>query len=66
MFFDNLSVKDATLGALKGLPDNCTFEDIIREIQSLAKMLEGYKDIERGFYITPEELAKRLGNDSDY
>ena len=65
MFFNQLSIKEAVIAAIKSLPDNCNLEQIIIEINSLGSLLESYKDVERGQFLTQEELLKRVGDAKD-
>ena len=58
--FGNLSLKESIIRAIQGLPDDCTLEDILNEITSMGKLLESFNDIERGQFITTEELIDRI------
>lgn len=53
-------LKDATIETIKHLPDNCTLEDIMYEINFVAQVLEGIKDADDGKVITTEELLNRV------
>lgn len=45
---------------IKKLPDDCSVDDIMYEINFIAQVLEGLKDAEQGRIITTEELLKRV------
>ena len=54
------SLKDATIETLKRLPDGCSLEDIMYEINLVANVLEGFKDAENKELLTTEELLGRV------
>ena len=54
------SLKEATIETIKRLPDGCSIEDIMYEINFIAQVIEGLKDAEQGKLITTEELLKRV------
>lgn len=45
---------------IKTLPDNCTIEDIMYEINFVAQVYEGLEDSKNGKVITTEELLRRV------
>jgi len=49
-------LKEATIEIIKRLPDGCSLEDIMYEINFVAQVLEGLKDAETGRLLTTEEL----------
>ncbi len=53
-------LKEATIETIKRLPDNCSLEDIMYEINFVAQVLEGLKDAEEGRTLTTEELLNRV------
>ena len=53
-------LKQASIETLKRLPDECTVDDIMYEINFVAQFYEGLKDAEEGKLITTEELLKRV------
>lgn len=53
-------LKDVAIETIKRLPDECSLEDIMYEIDFVAQVLEGLKDAEAGRLLTTEELLKRL------
>ncbi|OGL40445.1 MAG: hypothetical protein A2042_00595 [Candidatus Schekmanbacteria bacterium GWA2_38_11] len=53
-------IKEATIETIKRLPDDCSLEDIMYEINFVAQVLEGLKDAEEGKLITTEDLLNRV------
>ena len=53
-------LKQASIETLKRLPDECTVDDIMYEINFVAQVYEGLKDADEGRLITTEELLKRV------
>ncbi len=53
-------LKEITIETIKRLPDGCSFEDIMCEINFLAQVLNGLKDAESGDLLTTKELLKRV------
>ncbi len=54
------SLKEATIEIIKRLPDGCSLEDIMYEINLVAQVLDGLKDAEAGRLLTTEELLNRV------
>jgi len=54
------TLKEATIETIKRLPDGCSPEDIMYEINFVANVLDGLKDAEGGRLLTVEELLKRV------
>ena len=54
------AIKEATIEIIKKMPDECTAEDIMYEINFVAQVLEGLKDAEAGKTVTTDELLKRV------
>ena len=54
------SLKDATIEIIKRLPDGCSLEDIMYEINFVANVFEGLKDAENKELLTTEELLGRV------
>ena len=54
------TLKEATIETIKRLPDGCSPEDIVYEINFVANVLDGLKDAEGGRLLTVEELLKRV------
>lgn len=53
-------LKEVAIKTIKRLPDECSLEDIMYEIDFVAQVLEGLKDAEAGRLLTTEELLKRV------
>lgn len=53
-------LKEATIETIKKLPDGCSIEDIMYEINFVAQVLEGIKDADEGRTLTTEELLLRV------
>lgn len=53
-------LKEATIETVKRLPDGCSVEDIMYEINFVAQVLEGLKDAEGGKLLSTEELLDRV------
>lgn len=53
-------LKESTIETIKRMPDGSTVEDIMREINFVAKVLEGIRDADAGRLITTEELLSRV------
>lgn len=53
-------LKEITIEAIKKLPDECSLEDIMYEINFVAQVFEGLRDAENGKLLTTEELLNRI------
>ncbi len=53
-------IKEATIETIKRLPDGCSWEDIMYEINFVAQVLEGLQDAESGRLLTSGELLKKV------
>jgi len=53
-------LKEVAIETIKRLPEECSVEDIMCEIDIVAQVLEGLKDAETGRLLTTEELLKRV------
>jgi|Deesub1362A_J573_1020465.scaffolds.fasta_scaffold14915_4 predicted transcriptional regulator len=53
-------LKEVAIETIKRLPDECSLEDIMYEIDFIAQVLEGLKDAEAERLLTTEELLKRV------
>ncbi len=52
-------LKESTIETIKRMPDGSTVEDIMREINFVAQVLDGIRDADAGRLITTEELLSR-------
>jgi len=55
-----VAVKEASIETIKRLPDECSVEDIMYEINFVAQVLDGLKDAEEGRLLTTEQLLRRV------
>lgn len=55
-----VSLKEATIERIKQLPDACTPEDIMYEVNLIAQVMEGLQDAESGKVISTDELLERV------
>ncbi len=53
-------VKEATIETIKRMPDGCSWEDVMYEINFMAQVLEGLQDAEAGKLVTTEELLEKV------
>ena len=53
-------LKEVSIEAIKKLPDECSFEDIMYEINFVAQVFEGLKDAKNGNLLTTEDLLSRV------
>ena len=53
-------LKEATIKTIKQLPNDCTAEDIMYEINFVAQIYEGLEDSTNGKLISTDELLKRV------
>ncbi len=53
-------LKEIAIETIKQLPDECSLEDIMYEIDFVAQVLEGLKDAEAGRSLTIEEVLQRV------
>ncbi len=53
-------LKEATIETIKRLPDGCSWEDIMYEINFVAQVLEGLQDAEAKRLLTTEELLEKV------
>jgi predicted transcriptional regulator len=54
------ALKDVTLEIIGRLPDECSLEDIMYEINFVAQVLEGLEDADAGKLLTTDELLNRV------
>lgn len=53
-------LKETTIETIKRLPEGCSLEDIMYEINFVAQVLDGLKDAENEKLLTTEELLNRV------
>jgi len=54
------ALQEATINTIRNLPDNCTLDDIMYEINFVAQVYEGLEDSKNGKVIDTDELLKRV------
>ena len=57
-----MSNKDMVLDAIRSLPDDATWEEIVEHLHILASIREGQEDIEAGRFISHEEMKKLVAS----
>ena len=55
------ALKQATIETIKRLPDECTLDDIMYQINFVAQVLEGLEDADAGRVVSTEELLEKIG-----
>ena len=53
-------VKERVLDAVRGLPEDATFEDAMERIYFLAKIEEGLRQADAGETVDDEEAKRRI------
>jgi len=53
-------LKEASIETIKRLPEECSVDDIMYEINFVAQVFQGLEDARQGRLITTEELLKRV------
>jgi predicted transcriptional regulator len=53
-------LKEAAIETIRKMPDGCSIENIMYQINLVAQVLEGVEDAEEGRLITTEELLARV------
>ena len=54
------TLKQTTLDVISHLPDTCSLEEIMYQVNLTAQVLEGLKDEEKNNTISSDELQKRI------
>ncbi|MFO7730297.1 MAG: hypothetical protein R6V86_05990 [Spirochaetia bacterium] len=54
------TMKDNAIKAIQELPDDATYEDIMKKLYFMEKVEAGLKDIREGAVISHEEVKKRI------
>jgi len=54
------ALQEATIETIKKLPDDCTMEDIMYEIDFVAQVYDGLEDAKNGRLISADELLRRV------
>ena len=53
-------LKEVAIETIKRLPDDCSIEDIMYEMNFVAQVLDGLKDAEERKLLSTEELLARV------
>lgn len=54
------SAKEATVEAVRKLPETCSMDDVLDQVNLVAQVLEGLEDAEAGRLITTEQVLKKV------
>ncbi len=54
------TAKQSAINAIRTLPDDSSYEDIMERLYFMQKIEAGLKDVEEGRVIPHEEVKKRL------
>jgi hypothetical protein len=54
------SLKNISIEVLKKLPEPCTLEDIMYELNLVAQVMDGLKDAEDGKTMSTSDLLKKI------
>jgi predicted transcriptional regulator len=54
------TIKESAIETIKRLPDGCTIEDIMYELNFVAQVVEGINDADNGDTLTTDEVLKKV------
>lgn len=54
------TLKEASIKTIEKLPDGCSLDDIMYEINFIAQVMEGIRDADEGRTITSAELLAKI------
>jgi predicted transcriptional regulator len=54
-----MSIKEAVLEAVRQLPDDAGFEEVLEQIESLAALRRGEQDADAGRVVPHDEVKRR-------
>jgi predicted transcriptional regulator len=54
------TLKESAIETIKRLPDGCSIEDIMYELNFVAQVFEGIKDADNGKTLTTEGVLKKV------
>lgn len=57
-----MSIKEAVLEAVRQLPDDAGFEDVLERIETLAAIRRGEEDADAGRVIPHDEVKRRIAS----
>ena len=58
----NMTEKEIVLETIRGLPDNCSLDEIAERIEFMAAVQRGFDQLDRGEGIPHEEVKKQLAS----
>jgi predicted transcriptional regulator len=53
-------IKELSIDTIKRMPDDCTFDDIMYELNFISKVTEGITDSEEGRVFSTEEVLMKV------
>ncbi|MBX7044856.1 MAG: hypothetical protein K1X86_03380 [Ignavibacteria bacterium] len=53
-------LKELAIKTIENLPDSCTIDDIMYEINFVNQVMEGIKDADEKKYISTDELLQKV------
>lgn len=54
------SAREATVEAVRSLPETCSMDDVLDRVNLVAQVLEGLEDAEAGRLLSTEQLLKQV------
>jgi predicted transcriptional regulator len=57
-----MSIKEAVLEAVRQLPDDAGFEDVLDQIETLAAIRRGEADADAGRVVPHDEVKRRIAS----
>jgi predicted transcriptional regulator len=57
-----MSIKEAVLEAVRQLPDDAGFEDVLERIETLAAIRRGEEDADAGRVVPHDEVKRRIAS----
>jgi len=57
-----MSIKEAVLEAVRQLPDDAGFEDVLEQIETLAAIRRGEQDADAGRVVPHDEVTRRIAS----
>ncbi|MDR6123442.1 putative transcriptional regulator [Bacillus sp. SLBN-46] len=55
-----MSIKEDVIRIIKGLPENVSLEDILEELQVIAKVEKGLQDLNNGKAVSHNEVKEKI------
>lgn len=57
-----MSIKEAVLEAVRQLPDDAGFDDVLEQIEALAAIRRGEEDADAGRVVLHDEVRRRIAS----